>query len=56
MTGQEETKRFRVRGPLSGRPTKTGEFVMVIRGVGDRPGWWIGPEVSSFLPCRTRAC
>jgi hypothetical protein len=40
-----ETRRFvvRVRGPLPGWPTKTGEFVLVIRKFGDKPGWWISP-------------
>jgi hypothetical protein len=41
-----ETRRFRVRvsGPLPGRPSETGEFEMVVRRVGDRPGWWIAPQ------------
>ena len=41
-----ETKRFQVRvsGPLPGRPSQTGEFVMMVRRYGDRPGWWISPE------------
>jgi hypothetical protein len=41
-----ETKRFRVRvtGPLPGRPAQVGEFGMIIRRYGDRPGWWICPE------------
>jgi hypothetical protein len=40
-----ETKRFRVRvtGPLPGRPADAGEFGMIIRRYGDRPGWWISP-------------
>ena len=40
-----ETKRFRVRvtGPLPGRPHETGEFAMIVRRYGDRPGWWISP-------------
>ena len=41
-----ETRRFRlrVRGPLPGRPSEAGEFVMAVRRYGDRPGWWIGPD------------
>ena len=41
-----ETKRFRVRvsGPLPGRPSEEGEFVMTVRRYGDRPGWWINPD------------
>jgi hypothetical protein len=41
-----ETRRFRVRvsGPLPGRPSEDGEFVLVIRRYGDRDGWWIAPE------------
>ena len=41
-----ETRRFRVRvtGPLPGRPAETGEFGMLVRRYGDRPGWWICPE------------
>jgi hypothetical protein len=41
-----ETRRFRVcvRGPLPGRPDEVGEFVMVVRRFGDRPGWWVSPE------------
>ena len=41
-----ELRRFRVvvSGPLPGRPEETGQFVMVLRQVGDRPGWWVGPE------------
>jgi hypothetical protein len=41
-----ETRRFtvRVRGPLPGQPSETGEFEMVVRRVGDRPGWWISPD------------
>jgi hypothetical protein len=43
-----QTKRFRVRvtGPLPGRPTQAGEFIMIIRRYGDRPGWWASPEPS----------
>jgi hypothetical protein len=26
------------------RPEESGEFVMLLRQVGDRPGWWICPE------------
>jgi hypothetical protein len=35
-----ETKRFRVRvtGPLPARPAETGEFGMIVRRYGDRPG------------------
>jgi hypothetical protein len=41
-----ETKRFRVRvsGPLPGNPVLTGEFVMLVKRYGDRPGWWASPE------------
>jgi len=41
-----DTRRFRVlvSGPLPARPEQTGEFVMVVRRVDDRPGWWIAPE------------
>jgi hypothetical protein len=41
-----ETRRFRVRvsGPLPSKPSEDGEFVMVVRRYGDRPGWWIAPE------------
>jgi hypothetical protein len=41
-----ETKRstVRVTGPLPGRPSETGEFVMTVRRYGDRPGWWISPQ------------
>src|SRR5690348_1480351 len=40
-----ETKRFRVQvtGPLPGRPSEAGEFGMIVRRYGDRPGWWISP-------------
>ena len=43
-----ETRRFRlrVRGPLPSRPSEAGEFVMVVRRYGDRPGWWISPEAA----------
>jgi hypothetical protein len=45
-----ETKRFRVRvrGPLPSQPSEDGEFVMVVRRYGDRPGWWIAPEPASL--------
>jgi hypothetical protein len=41
-----ETKRFRVRvtGPMPGRPSVAGEFGMIVRRYGDRPGWWVRPE------------
>ena len=41
-----ETRRFKVRvhGPQPGRPSETGEFVMIVRRFGDRPGWWISPD------------
>ena len=41
-----QTKRFRVRvtGPLPARPSQAGEFTMIIRRYGDRPGWWACPE------------
>ena len=41
-----ETERFRVRvaGPLPGDPAADGEFVMIVRRYGDRPGWWISPD------------
>lgn len=44
-----ETKRFRVRvsGPLPGNPSTDGEFVLIVRRYGDRPGWWISPGVSA---------
>ena len=40
-----ELKRFRVRvtGPLPGRPSEAGEFGMIVRRYGDRPGKWISP-------------
>jgi hypothetical protein len=43
-----ETRRFRVRvrGPLPSRPSVAGEFVIVVRRYGDRPGWWISPEAA----------
>lgn len=49
-----ETRRFRVRvtGPLPGRPSEAGEFEMIVRRYGDRPGWWINPSVPPGLPCR----
>ena len=36
-----ELRRFRVlvSGPLPGRPEETGQFVLVLRQVGDKPGW-----------------
>ena len=48
----EQTKRFHVRvaGPLPGRPSETGEFLIVIRRYGDRPGWWICPELANARP------
>jgi hypothetical protein len=35
-----QTKRFRVwvAGPFPGDPAADGEFVMIVRGYGDRPG------------------
>ena len=44
-----ETKRFRVRvrGPLPGNPSSSGEFVMAVRRYGDHPGWWISPDGSA---------
>lgn len=44
--GPMETKRLRVRvtGPLPGRPSQIGEFSMIVRRYGDRPGWWISPD------------
>jgi hypothetical protein len=44
-----ETRRFRLRvnGPLPGRPSEDGEFVLLVRRYGDRPGWWISPEAGS---------
>lgn len=41
-----EVKRFRVRvtGPMPGRPANVGEFGMIVRRYGDRPGWWISPD------------
>jgi hypothetical protein len=41
-----DTRRFRVlvSGPLPARPSETGEFEMVVRMTGDRPGWWIAPD------------
>jgi hypothetical protein len=46
----EETRRFlvRVRGPLPSQPSTDGEFEMVIRRYGDRPGWWISPEPATL--------
>ena len=46
----EETRRFRVRvrGPVPSRPSSDGEFEMVIRRYGDRPGWWISPEPATL--------
>jgi hypothetical protein len=41
-----ETRRFRVRvhGTLPGKPSASGEYIMIVRRYGDHPGWWIGPE------------
>lgn len=40
-----ETRRFlvRVSGPLPGDPYADGEFIMIVRRYGDRPGWWVSP-------------
>jgi len=35
--------RFRVHGPLPGRPGEQGEFVLAARLYRDRRGWWISP-------------
>jgi hypothetical protein len=50
-----ETKRFRVRvsGPLPGQPSAVGEFEMIVRRYGDRPGWWISPDALPALWART---
>jgi hypothetical protein len=47
-----ETRRYkaRVTGPLPGRPAGPGEFTMIIRRYGDRPGWWICPEPAGTGP------
>jgi hypothetical protein len=52
-----ETRRFlvRVSGPLPGDPSAAGEFVMMIRRYGDRPGWWIRPASPARPPCMTGA-
>lgn len=45
--GAAEITRYRcwVRGPLPGRPAQIGEFTMVVRMFGDKPGqWWVNPE------------
>jgi hypothetical protein len=44
-----ELKRYNVRvtGPLPGRPSEAGEFGMIARRYGDRPGWWICPDDSA---------
>jgi hypothetical protein len=36
--------RVRVTGPLPGRPSVAGEFGLIVRRYGDRPGWWVSPE------------
>jgi hypothetical protein len=44
--GQPElTERWvlRVWGPLPGKPSARGEFVMRAGRFGNRPGWWIEP-------------
>jgi hypothetical protein len=38
-----ETWRLRVVGPLPGRSSESGEFVMVVKSYADRPYWWIAP-------------
>jgi hypothetical protein len=50
-----KTRRFqaRVTGLLPGRPAEDGEFGMLVRRYGDRPGWWICPEPDD--PCRQGA-
>jgi hypothetical protein len=47
MRGQPDVTRWwrlKVYGPLPGKPTGTGEFVMEVSAYGDRPGWWIAVE------------
>jgi hypothetical protein len=39
-----EAWRLRVTGPLPGRPSEHGEFVLIVKGYADRPYWWITPE------------
>lgn len=39
-----ECWRLRVRDPLPGKPGCSGEFVMVARTYGDRPGWELVPN------------
>jgi hypothetical protein len=41
-----ELKRYNVRvtGPRPGRPSEAGEFAMIVRRYGDRPGWRICPD------------
>lgn len=52
-----ETKRFlvRVRGPLPGKPSEDGEFLMILRRYGDRDGWWISPEAKASATLRQEA-
>jgi hypothetical protein len=44
-----EARRFRLRvsGPLPGSPAHDGEFVLLVRRYGNRPGWWISPDAGS---------
>jgi hypothetical protein len=47
-TPMEMTRyRVRVTGPLPCRPSEAGEFGMIVRRYGDRPGWWISPELEN---------
>jgi hypothetical protein len=38
-----EAWKLRVAGPLPGRPSQRGEFVMIAKTYADRPYWWITP-------------
>jgi hypothetical protein len=29
---------------MPGDPSADGEFIMIVRRYGDRPGWWISPS------------
>ena len=51
-----ELKRYRVRvtGPLSGHPSETGEFTMIVRRLGDSPSWWAGPGAEVGRSSRAR--
>lgn len=54
-----DTRRFRVlvSGPLPGKPSQSGEFVMLVKRFGDRPGWLDFPGFRDMtLPQRVNQC